>query len=84
MGFDLQSTQIIGRFTFEWDDDNDCYECRGAMMYDDEHDEMPEPALWNAAHELSAKLLNNGFHSEVNHSEKGWVEVSIIKKVEDG
>ena len=25
------------------------YECRGEVMYDDDHDQMPEPELWSAA-----------------------------------
>ena len=33
----------IGRFTFDWNEENAWYECRGKIMYDDEHDETPEP-----------------------------------------
>ena len=25
------------------------YECRGAVLYDDDHDQTPEPKLWDAA-----------------------------------
>ena len=53
------------------------YECRGEVMYDDEHDEMPEPKLWKAALKLEEELLSEGYKAEANHSEKGWVEVTI-------
>ena len=33
------------------------YQCRGEVMYDDEHDEMPEPSLWRAALELEKNCL---------------------------
>lgn len=56
------------------------YACRGAIMYDDEHDEMPEPGLWRAAHKLAEILTRDGLKVECNHSEKGWVEVVIINK----
>ena len=79
MGFEFK-TEHFGRFTWEWNEENNEYECRGEVMYDDEHDETPEPALWNSAHELAAMLLNNGWHSRISHSEKGWVEVQIVKK----
>ena len=53
------------------------YECRGAILYDDDHDQMPEPELWSAAMKLEAELLSEGHNAEANHSEKGWVEVTI-------
>ena len=60
------------------DDGNDVfYQCRGEVMYDDEHDEMPEPSLWDAAVKLGDILAKDGLDVDVNHSEKGWVEVSI-------
>ena len=46
-------------------------------MYDDDHDEMPEPSLWQAALALEKQLLEEGIKSEAGHSEKGWVEVTI-------
>jgi hypothetical protein len=46
-------------------------------MYDDEHDEMPEPGLWRAALKLEKELFADGLICEANHSEKGWVEVTI-------
>ena len=60
------------------DDGNDqFYQCRGEVMYDDEHDQIPEPALWDAAIKLEDELTKAGIKCEANHSEKGWVEVTI-------
>ena len=63
----------------ENDVDDVFYQCRDEVMYDDEHDQMPEPALWSAAIKLEAELLSEGYNAEANHSEKGWVEVTINK-----
>jgi hypothetical protein len=54
------------------------YQCRGEVMYDDDHDEMPEPALWEAALKLEKQLTDEGLKCDANHSEKGWVEVTIF------
>ena len=60
------------------DDGNDVfYQCRGEVMYDDEHDEMPEPSLWRAAEKLEEILTKDGLKVYAGHSEKGWVEVTI-------
>ena len=60
------------------DDGNDVfYQCRGEVMYDDDHDQMPEPSLWDAAVKLGTILTKDGLDVAVNHSEKGWVEVTI-------
>ena len=56
------------------------YQCRGDVMYDDEHDEMPDQDLWRAAEKLESILTKNGFTVYANHSEKGWVEVTINKQ----
>lgn len=69
--------RVKGR-TFKWDDDNKMYECRGAICYDYEHDEVPEPELWEAALILEKELNDEGFSAEAQHSEKGWVEVSLL------
>ena len=53
------------------------YECRGAVLYDDDHDQTPEPKLWEAAEKLEYMLIGQGLKAEANHSEKGWVEVTI-------
>jgi hypothetical protein len=59
-------------------DGNDVfYQCRGEVMYDDDHDETPEPSLWRAAEKLGTILTKDGLNVDVNHSEKGWVEVTI-------
>ena len=59
------------------DGDDVFYQCRGEVMYDDEHDEMPEPSLWRAAVKLGEILAKDTLDVDVNHSEKGWVEVTI-------
>ena len=60
------------------DDENDVfYQCRGEVMYDDEHDELPEPSLWRAAEKLEEILTKDGLKVYAGHSEKGWVEVTI-------
>jgi hypothetical protein len=46
-------------------------------MYDDEHDEIPEPSLWRAAKKLEEILTKDGLNVYMDHSEKGWVEVTI-------
>ncbi len=77
-----QDVRING-WDFEYvenDYDDKFYQCRGEVMYDDEHDEMPEPALWRAAEELEKQLTDEGVKCEANHSEKGWVEVTILNK----
>ena len=70
--------ETIGGFTFEYDEENKMYECRGDVCYDDEHDEMPEPSLWQSALKLEKKLIEKGFDAEADYSEKGWVEVHVI------
>ena len=72
----MENRKINGWY-FKYDEENTMYECRGSVMYDDEHDEMPEPKLWKAALALEYDLLSEGLNAEANHSEKGWVEVTI-------
>tara|TARA_R110000868_G_C10786903_1_gene755968 strand:- start:277 stop:519 length:243 start_codon:yes stop_codon:yes gene_type:complete len=71
------SNRTIRGYHFAYDECNEMFECRGRIMYDDEHDEMPEPKLMDAAYVLKQMLENEGLKSTVDHSEKGWVEVSI-------
>jgi hypothetical protein len=75
----------VNGWDFEYvsqDDGNDqFYQCRGEVMYDDEHDQIPEPALWNAALKLEEQLTEEGYKCDANHSEKGWVEVTIYNKI---
>ncbi len=77
-----QDTRING-WDFEYvenDVDDIFYQCRGEVMYDDEHDEIPEPSLWRAALELERQLTSEGVKCDAGHSEKGWVEVTILNK----
>tara|TARA_R110002020_G_scaffold36503_5_gene109808 strand:+ start:12020 stop:12247 length:228 start_codon:yes stop_codon:yes gene_type:complete len=73
----MTKKETIDGYTFEYDSENKQYECRGDVCYDDEHDEVPEEGLWKAACKLHQKLKNQGVDSEIDHSEKGWVEVFI-------
>jgi len=71
----------VNGHTFELEDYGDgdvFYQCRGEVMYDDEHDEMPEPSLWEAAKRLTKILEDDGHRADYDHSEKGWVEVTIL------
>jgi len=74
----MSNTERIDGHTFKYDEENKMYECRGRVCYDDEHDEIPEEGLWDAACKLARKLNNQGIEAEVEHSEKGWVEVCIV------
>lgn len=74
----LKPKEKVDGFVFKLDKENECYECRGAVMYDDENDEMPEPKLWKAAKKLAKKLKAEGAsYADYEHSEKGWVEVTF-------
>jgi hypothetical protein len=68
----------IDGFRFKYNEEMEAYECRGAIHYDDEHDEVPEPALYAAAKKLATRLKATGLKVDVDHSEKGWVEVHIL------
>ena len=59
------------------DEDDMFYQCRGEVMYDEEHDEMPDPSLWRAAKKLQGILTKQGLETYAEHSEKGWVEVIL-------
>ena len=73
----MEKTITVDGHRFEYDEENKMYECRGAICYDDEHDEMPEPSLWKAAEKLERMLREQGHNANCEHSEKGWVEVTI-------
>ena len=74
----MENREVNGwRFEFVNQGDWKFYQCRGMVMYDDDHDEMPEPSLWQAALVLEKQLFDEGIKSEASHSEKGWVEVTI-------
>ena len=83
----MSMVQRVNGYTFKYDEDNNMYECRGEVYYDDEHDPMPEPGLWRAAGLLCQKLGNGECHphpkgtiAQPEYSEKGWVEVVILKQ----
>lgn len=73
----MNRKEKVNGYIFELVDD-EFYQCRGDVCYDDEHDEVPEDGLWTAAHELREKLNNQGVNCDVEYSEKGWVEVVIL------
>jgi hypothetical protein len=75
----MEKYRRIDGYRFEYDTDNDMYECRGAVCYDDYHDEVPEEGLWVAGCKLEKKLIEEGHNAQVEQSEKGWVEVAILK-----
>jgi hypothetical protein len=72
--------RTIDGYTFKYDSDNNMFECRGDICYDDEHDEVPEEGLWRAALKLEDILEKEGIKGIAEHSEKGWVEVQIMKE----
>ena len=76
----MKDYRRVGRWTFEWREEYSQYQCRGEVMYDDEHDEMPEPSLLQAAYDLAKELQSEGIDAEPEWSEKGWVEVIVNDK----
>ena len=77
----MQKLEIINGWEFEYVDNgggDTFYQCRGAIYHDDEHDEIPEPGLWDAALKLEQQLKDDGYVADASHSEKGWVEVNIL------
>ena len=78
----MRNNRRVDGYDFEFvsqDQGNDeFYQCRGEVMYDDDHDEMPEPELWDAALKLERKLTADGENACASHSEKGWVEVQLL------
>lgn len=77
----MERVRVVKGYEFEFVDqgsDDRFYQCRGDIYHDDEHDEIPEPGLWEAALELEQQLKDDGYVADANHSEKGWVEVTII------
>jgi len=71
--------RTIDGFTFELvvDEDTTRYECKGATYFDDEHDQVPEPKLWEAAEQLESDLKAEGLNANAEQGEKGWVEIYI-------
>ena len=52
----MEDRRRVNKWTFNWNEDCNCYEARGEVMYDDEHDEMPEPSLLQAAYDVAEEL----------------------------
>jgi hypothetical protein len=75
MSLNIPKTKTIDAFVFELNDS--CYECRGAMYHDDDHDQVPEPKLQEAANKLQGWLQSKGLKSEIEHGEKGWIEIYL-------
>ena len=74
----MVDTRTVNGYTFKYSKDNNFYECRGEVCYDDEHDEIPEEGLWKAAEQLAEELSKEGHSCAYpEHSEKGWVEVIV-------
>ena len=79
----MRNNRRVDGYDFEFvsqDQGNDeFYQCRGAIMYDDDHDEQPESGLWDAALKLES-MLKSVYDREAcaSHSEKGWVEVQLL------
>ena len=80
---DLAENITIKGYTFDLvsqDSGNDeFYQCRGDVHYDDDHDEQPEPGLWRAAMQLESDLISEGYKADAGYSEKGWCEVTLLK-----
>jgi hypothetical protein len=74
----MEKYKTIDNWRFEWNQEHEFYECQGAICHDNEHDEIPEPELWEAALELEQELKDDGYVAEISYSEKGWVEVAIL------
>ena len=70
----------VNGWTFEYNTEHNFYECRGRVFYDDEHDEMPDPSLWEATNKLAKELRSEGHNAQATWSEKGWVEVQFLTK----
>jgi hypothetical protein len=78
MGNEIMKGRTIQGYKFEYSLDNSMFECRGELTYDEEHDEIPDPKLWEAALMLEKMLKHENRDVQVNHSEKGWVEVQVF------
>ena len=76
----MEDRRRVNYWTFNWNEDCNCYEARGSVMYDYEHDEIPEPSLWDAAKKLADDLKKEGIDAQAEWSEKGWVEVIVTDK----
>jgi len=79
----LEDIRINGydfEFVSQDNGDDEFYQCRGEVCYDDEHDETPDPDLWDATLQLEKLLEQKGYKAVAGYSEKGWQEVQILNK----
>jgi|TARA_R110000868_G_scaffold404833_2_gene683466 hypothetical protein len=67
----------INGFYFDWDAEDMEFSCRGSVYYDDEHDEMCDPRLEDAAMSFIAQLKEDGYITSYESGEKGWVYIRI-------
>lgn len=77
---DMKNRITFNNHTFEYIEDLNRYECRGASYFDDYHDQVPEPSLQYAAYKLESYLKDQGIKCFIEHGEKGWIEVLISLK----
>jgi len=79
----MKENRRVRGYEFEFvsqnDGDDEFYQCRGDVYYDDDHDEQPEPGLWRAAMQLESDLISEGYKADAGYSEKGWCEVTLLK-----
>ena len=74
----MEKEITIDGHTWELVDNGSFYQCRGERMWDNEHDEIPEPSLWASGRKLRDRMRDEGFeNATLNHSEKGWCEVDL-------
>ena len=66
----MSKEETLDGYTFELVD-NEFYQCRGDVCYDDEHDEVPEEGLWEAALKLEQKLKNQGIEAASHNPSSG-------------
>ena len=69
--------RTVSGFNFDWDAEDMEYSCRGTVYYDDDHDEMCDPRLEDAAMKLEDQLEDRGFITSYEAGEKGWVYIRI-------
>jgi len=73
----MQNNIRFNGHDFEYQKEDNYYECRGNSYYDDYHDQVPEPSLQKAADMLQEHLEEQGINSNVEWGEKGWIEIMI-------
>ena len=77
MNTELLEDRKIKGWHFEWEKEDSYYWCRGSVCYDDDHDEIPEESLIKAAMQLELNLASEGYKTELNYGEKGYIYINI-------